>query len=137
MPATTRALSMTFSSPDKIKLLQTIIEDLYKQFGDCNEKIKKIIEQINVVYNPAHQKMINSIFSTEERDTLYKTVQPAYEELCNQLHGLVMEVYQQRQAMISQFHQNTCIPKKLFEYLGKRQENLSDVLVKFKTLLEI
>lgn len=121
---------------DKTRSLHQVIEEIDKKFGDCNDKIKKHINQINILYIPTHQKILSNFFSSEERDNIYSLVRPTYVEMYQQLYKLLWEVHHQRGNLLTTMHQNNPTLKNLYEYLEVKQQVLSDLLKKYKTILE-
>jgi hypothetical protein len=140
MPMPTLSLSASTGGstyiPEKIRALQLVIDELDKQFGDCNDKVKKHIHQINILYTPTHQKILSSFFSPEERENIYTLVRPTHMEMYQQLYKLLLESHQQRNMLMTAMFQNNPALKNLYEYMESRQQNLSDLLKKYKTILE-
>ena len=128
--------SSTYTIPDKAKTLYNVIQEIEKDYGDCNDRIKKFIDQINLVYASPHQKIIENYFSGQEKEEFYKSIKPRYLDIYNQLYKLLYEIHQQRQATVDEYQANGIIPKNFYEYFETRQQNLSDLLTKYKTILD-
>lgn len=121
---------------EKSRALQKCVDDICKQFGDCNKTIRNLIDQINILYTPKNQKVLNDDFSSEERISIFTSVKPKYHELYNDLYRALLEFHNRRFSIVNEIYEHKMANPKLHEYLEMRQQNLSDAINKLKTILE-
>ena len=122
--------------PEKTRTLQNVLEQMDKEFGDCNESIKDQIRQITILYTPANQKILSTYFTPKERESIYSIIRPNHLEMYQQLYKLLVGLHRERTRLTMTIQENNPSFKKLHEFFEGRQQTLADLLRKYKTILE-
>jgi hypothetical protein len=121
--------------PEKTVALQQVIEQINKEFGKCNEKIKKIIEQVTIFHTAQNQKILSNSFSAEEREYIYALSKQSHMEKYQQLYKQFVDIYRERGQFISSIYQADTSLKNIYDYVEGKQQVLGDLLRKYKVIM--
>lgn len=122
--------------PDKTRTLQNVLEEIDREFGDCNPELKEKLRQITLLYRPEYQEILQQAFTPKERDSIYKSMQPNHLELYKDLYKTFFDLHRRRSALTAAVLKNDPQFKPVQDFLQSRQQILGDLLRKYRTILE-
>lgn len=130
------ATSPPLHLPEKTRALQQVLDQIDREFGECNEKIKEQIRQVTILYTSTNQKILSNSFTPKERDSIYTLTRPSNMEKYQQLYKLFLELHRERNMLTNSVYQTDPSLKSVHEYMEGRQQTLADLLRKYRTILE-
>lgn len=122
--------------PDKTRTLQNVLEEIDREFGDCNPELKEKLRQITLLYRPEYQEILQQAFTPKERDSIYKSMQPNHLELYKDLYKTFFDLHRRRSSLTAAVLKNDQSFKPVQDFLQSRQQILGDLLRKYRTILE-
>ncbi len=124
------------SVSDKMAALRQVVEEIEKNYGDCNEQVTKLIEQINILYTPSSQNILSTCYSKKERDRISSLSNPYYLEMYRQLCHLLEDVDRKRNHLASTMYQKNPTMSQLYEFLESTDTMFSNLVKKYSALLK-
>jgi hypothetical protein len=126
----------TLYLPEKTRALQQVLEQINKEFGECNEKIKQEIKKVTVLYTSNNQKILSNNFSVKEREHIYSLSKQNHMERYRNLYKQFLDLHRERSTFAHSVYEEDPSLKTVHEYLEGQQQALGSLLRKFNTILE-